>query len=172
VQVARAFVPELCVASVQVVLAPVLAGIALNRFLPRVVAKIAPLAPPVAVTMVALTCATVMAQAAGSVRQAGLVLLGAVAALHVGGFLFGYVFSRALRMPETTCRTNSIEVGMQNSTLGASLALMHFADPLTAAPCAISACMHSVIGSALAGAWRRVDPLEQDAARAETVPVS
>lgn len=46
---------------------------------------------------------------------------------------------------------------MQNSTLGASLALMHL-DPLAAAPCAISACLHSMIGSLLAGFWRRVDP--------------
>ena len=153
---------------VQVVLAPVLTGIALNKFLPRLVAKIAPAAPPVAVAMVALTCASVMAQAAGSVRQAGLFLMGAVAILHVGGFAMGYVCSRVLKMPETTCRTNSIEVGMQNSTLGASLALMHFADPLTAAPCAISACMHSILGSALAGFWRGVDPDAQDAARAQS----
>ena len=49
-------------------------------------------------------------------------------------------------------RTNSIEVGMQNSALGAVLATLHFADPLTPIPGAISACMHSVLGSALAGA--------------------
>ena len=49
-------------------------------------------------------------------------------------------------------RTNSIEVGMQNSALGAVLATLHFADPLTPIPSAISACMHSVLGSALAGA--------------------
>jgi bile acid:Na+ symporter, BASS family len=148
-----------------VVLAPVLTGIALNRFAPRLIARIAPWAPPVAVLMVTLTCATVMAQAAASVQQAGVLLLGAVVALHVGGFGLGYLASRVLGMPETTCRTNSIEVGMQNSTLGATLALMHFADPLTAAPCAISACMHSVIGSVLAGAWRKVDPVKQDELR-------
>ena len=50
------------------------------------------------------------------------------------------------------------QVGMQNSTLGASLALMHFADPLTAAPCAVSACMHSVIGSLLASYWQWANP--------------
>ena len=55
-------------------------------------------------------------------------------------------------------RRGDVQVGMQNSTLGASLALMHFADPLTAAPCAVSACMHSVIGSLLAAYWQRADP--------------
>lgn len=46
---------------------------------------------------------------------------------------------------------------MQNSALGAYLALAHFPDPLTAVPCAISACTHSLMGSAVAGAWRWSD---------------
>ena len=77
--------------------------------------------------------------------------------LHGGGFAAGYGMSKALRLPEAVCRTNSIEVGMQNSALGAVLARLHFANPLTAAPCAVSACMHSVMGSALAAAWRLSD---------------
>jgi BASS family bile acid:Na+ symporter len=43
---------------------------------------------------------------------------------------------------------------MQNSGLGVVLARKHFADPLTAVPCAISSVFHSVIGSVLAGWWR------------------
>lgn len=46
---------------------------------------------------------------------------------------------------------------MQNSTLGAVLATLHFSDPLTAAPCAVSACTHSVLGSMLAAYWRAQD---------------
>jgi len=34
------------------------------------------------------------------------------------------------------------------------LATLHFADPLTPIPGAISACAHSILGSALAGFWR------------------
>ena len=43
---------------------------------------------------------------------------------------------------------------MQNSALGVVRATAHFADPLVAVPCAISATAHSCIGSAIAGAWR------------------
>ena len=46
---------------------------------------------------------------------------------------------------------------MQNSALGVVLALAHFADPLTAVPCAVSATVHSCIGSAAAAAWRASD---------------
>ena len=47
---------------------------------------------------------------------------------------------------------------MQNSALGALLATLHFADPLTPVPCAISACMHSMVGSGIAAYWRLHDP--------------
>lgn len=51
---------------------------------------------------------------------------------------------------------------MQNSTLGAVLAALHFADPLTAAPCAVSACTHSVMGSMLAAFWQRTSAVEAE----------
>ena len=81
-------------------------------------------------------------------------LLLAVFLLHAGGFFLGYLFARVLGYDRIIARTISIEVGMQNSGLGAVLARRHFADPLTALPCAISATFHSVIGSILAGIWR------------------
>ena len=46
---------------------------------------------------------------------------------------------------------------MQNSALGAVLASLHFSDPKTAVPCAISACLHSILGSVLAAFWRWQD---------------
>ena len=78
-----------------------------------------------------------------------------------GGFALGYGLSKLLGIKERQARTNSIEVGMQNSALGAVLATLHFADPLTAVPCAISATMHSLLGSSLAGFWRLIDPEQQ-----------
>ena len=43
---------------------------------------------------------------------------------------------------------------LQNSVLGVLLASQHFANPLTAAPCAVSSVCHSVLGSLLAALWR------------------
>ncbi len=57
---------------------------------------------------------------------------------------------------------------MQNSALGAVLAAVHFSDPLTAVPCALSACLHSLMGSALAAAWRSSDATGE---KAETMAV-
>jgi bile acid:Na+ symporter, BASS family len=48
----------------------------------------------------------------------------------------------------------SIEVGMQNSALAVVLARTAFSSPLAALPGAISATVHSLMGSALAAYWR------------------
>ncbi|KAL4428699.1 hypothetical protein ABPG77_009805 [Micractinium sp. CCAP 211/92] len=146
----------LLVSTLQVVLLPVVLGAAINSAFPKQVAALAPLSALSAVVLIALICGRVMAENAAAVLQAGPQLLTSVFALHACGFFFGYALSRALGIPERAARTNSIEVGMQNSALGAVLATAHFpAHPLAAVPCAISACMHSVMGSMLAAFWRR-----------------
>jgi BASS family bile acid:Na+ symporter len=79
--------------------------------------------------------------------------------LHVSGFTLGYLFSLLLNRSETVARTISIEVGMQNSGLGAQLARANFpAGSGVDVPSAISALTHCIIGSALAAVWRRRAP--------------
>lgn len=148
----------LFVSTLQVVLAPVLLGVALNKLAPQAIRAVSPFLQLLAVVMVALVCGSVMSTNAAAVRSAGPVVLAAVVLLHVGGFLFGYAASRAVGLPERVARTNSIEVGMQNSVLGAFLAAQHFADiPLAAVPCVLSACTHTVVGSLAAAGWRASD---------------
>ncbi|KAI7837575.1 hypothetical protein COHA_008588 [Chlorella ohadii] len=145
----------LLVSTLQVVLLPVLVGAAINTFFHKQVEVLAPFSALSAVVLIALICGSVVAQNAAAVVQAGPKLLAAIFLLHAGGFFLGYALSRAVGIPERAARTNSIEVGMQNSALGAVLASVHFpAHPLAAVPCAISACMHSVMGSLLAAVWR------------------
>lgn len=140
--------------TVQVVLLPVAAGIGLHHGAPRLVRALLPVAPLVSVAAIALICASIIGQSADSLRESGARLVGAVFFLHAGGFGLGYALARVLGYDVVVSRTISIEVGMQNSGLGAVLARRHFADPLTALPAAISATFHSVIGSVLAGFWR------------------
>lgn len=84
-----------------------------------------------------------------------MTLLIAVVALHGCGFAFGYAAAKLGRVSVADRRTISIEVGMQNSGLGAKLAASHFAaNPMAAAPADISAVIHSLIGSLLAAIWR------------------
>lgn len=145
----------LFVSTLKVVVLPVAAGVAVNRWLPGVVRRVLPVAPLVSVITIALVCASVIGQNAAAVRAAGPRLLGAVVLLHAIGFAVGWAWARVFGFGETVARTISIEVGMQNSGLGVVLAQKHFpAEPLTAVPCAISSVVHSCIGSLLAGWWR------------------
>lgn len=141
--------------TLQVVILPVLLGMLLNRYVPRLVRTVAPVAPLVSVIVIALICASIIGSNAGTIKASALPLLSAVALLHLGGFVFGYVMARLMKLEESASRTISIEVGMQNSGLGAVLAKSSFAQmALAPIPSAISASFHSIIGSALAAWWR------------------
>lgn len=141
----------------KVVVAPVVLGVALNRMAPRVVAWAMPAAPLLSVITITLICASIIGQSSAAVKASAATLLIAVGLLHIGGFALGYLAARLFKYDRLIARTVSIEVGMQNSGLGVVLARGHFADPLTAVPCAISSVFHSVIGSMLAGWWRLKD---------------
>jgi BASS family bile acid:Na+ symporter len=143
--------------TIRVVLLPVLIGVFLNQRVPALVRIVLPVAPVVAVAVIVLICASIIGRNGADLLASGPSLLLAVTLLHAGGFGFGYLLARVCGYDEAVRRTASIEVGMQNSGLGAVLATRHFANPLTALPSAISATMHSVIGSVLAVHWRR-DP--------------
>ena len=140
--------------TVQVVLLPVLGGLALHHLAPRAGKVIQPVAPFVSVVVIALICGSIIGHSAEAIKASAARLLAAVLLLHAGGFALGYFWARILGYDRLIRRTLSIEVGMQNSGLGVVLARKHFADPLTATPCAISSVFHSVIGSLLAAGWR------------------
>lgn len=163
----------LFVSTSQVVLLPVLAGLALNHIAPRTVRRILPAAPLVSVLAIVLICASIIAQSADVLLASGGRLIAAVFLLHSGGFGIGYGFGRVFGYDRIVSRTISIEVGMQNSGLGAVLARQHFADPLTVLPAAISATFHSVIGSALAAWWRsKEERLDAEKAQPSGMPVA
>ncbi|KAK9676314.1 hypothetical protein RND81_11G068200 [Saponaria officinalis] len=69
-----------------------------------------------------------------------------------------YVASAICGFQETQRRAVSIEVGMQNSSLGVVLAASHFSSPLVALPAALSAVLMNIMGSSLGVMWRNIDP--------------
>jgi BASS family bile acid:Na+ symporter len=145
----------LLLSTVQVVVLPFLAAALLKRWAPGLTRLILPVSPLVAVAMISLIVASIIGAGRTTILEAAPGLLAAVASLHAGGFLVGYLLTRLTGSDITTSRTISIEVGMQNSGLGVVLARQNFADPLVAIPSAISSLFHSLIASALAAIWRR-----------------
>ena len=140
----------------QLVLAPVLAGLLLHHQAPRLAGFILPAGPIMSVLVISLIVGSIIGQNASAIFAHGGQLLLAVTLLHSGGFFLGYVVGRLFGFDLGVTRTISIEVGMQNSGLGAVLAKTRFAaEPLTAVPSALSSVCHSLLGSLLAAWWRR-----------------
>lgn len=149
---------------VSIVLVPVVAGTLLNTAFPRAAARVGAVLPLVAIVLVILIVGGIVGGAKAQIASHAGVLLAATFLLHACGFALGYVLARVLGLGEIEARTISIEVGMQNSGLGSGLAktpafAAQFATASQAAlapvPAAISAVWHVVIGSLLAGWWRR-----------------
>ena len=141
--------------TLQVVIIPVVLGVLLNRWAPRLVMRVMPVGPLLSVIGVCFICAVVFAANAEAILNHGAELILATALLHGGGFLIGYNFARVFGYRHQSARTISIEVGMQNSGLAIVLAKQAFPLlPLAPVVGAISAVMHSLMGSVLAVLWR------------------
>ena len=142
------------ISMVVIVLIPIFVGLVLNSTVGRRLARIKELSPLVSVLVIVLIVAAVVGATKESILSHWKTLLPAVFLVHAAGFTMGYFWGRLFQLDLRECRTFSIEVGMQNSGLGSHLAKTHFT-ALAAAPCAISAFYHCIIGSFLASIWRR-----------------
>ncbi len=165
---------------VVIVLLPVIAGIGLNTLFPKAAQRISTFSPLLSVVAVVVIVAGIIAKSRDLIAENAGTLLLAVVSLHFIGFALGYAITRLLKFAPPEARTISIEVGMQNSGLGASMAstkafAAQFASPVQAAlapvPSAISAVCHVVIGSLLAAVWGRAASLpESERASSEPLP--
>ncbi|PRX96294.1 bile acid:sodium symporter family protein [Allonocardiopsis opalescens] len=156
----------LLVSILQVVLVPVVAGVVVRAIATRLVDRVLPLLPIVSVVGIVVVVAAVVGANADAVRTSGIVLIAAVA-LHNGfGMVLGYLAARLTGIGEAGRRAISVEVGMQNSGLAASLAAVHFT-PLAALPAAIFSVWHNLSGAAVASWWARRPAMDEPAAAAE-----
>ena len=149
---------------VQIVLVPVVAGLALRLLLPRLVERCLDVLPLVSVAGITAVILAVVAGSARTLLDVGALVVLAVVLHNVGGLALGYGVGRLCRMSVPSRRAIGIEVGMQNSGLAAALATVHFA-PAAALPAAIFSVWHNVSGSLLATYWSR-RPVPSGAAEA------
>ncbi len=149
----------LCLSALQLTIAPVVLGVLIRWKLPRTADRIGACGPTVAVIAFTLVSGGIVAASAEAIASNFGRLALAAFTLHVLGFGVGYTISKVLRYPESVARTVSIEVGMQNGGMAASLAREHFsAMPLAAAAGVFSGVMQNIIGGLLASWWKRRTP--------------
>ena len=116
----------------------------------------------VAMIAICIVIGIIVAQSRDSLFDVGPILL-IVAILHNSiGYALGYFGARACQLDETTCRTISIEVGMQNGGLATALAVDVLNSPQAALAGAIFGPWMNVSGSVLASWWRQRIPDSSD----------
>ncbi|ULM99435.1 bile acid:sodium symporter family protein [Peribacillus frigoritolerans] len=139
---------------VQVILLPIVLGLAIKRFFPVAVEKSLTVLPLISVAAIITIVSAVVSGNAASIAASGFLIFTAVM-LHNGfGLLFGYLAAKVLGLDEVNRRAISIEVGMQNSGLGVALATAHFG-PLAALPSVLAAAWHNISGPILATYWSK-----------------
>ena len=142
---------------VKIVVLPVAAGVLAHRFLSKIVAQMTPLLPLVSVSAIVLIVAFVVSANLDRILATAATVFVAVALHNLFGLGLGFALARALGMEESKTRAVTIEVGMQNSGLAVSLAVLHF-NPAAAIPGALFSVWHNLTGPALATYWARKSP--------------
>lgn len=143
---------------VQVVVVPLALGFLVTHFFPRVTEKASGALPLVSVTAIALIIMCIVSHSVDALRDCGATVFAVVVIHNLVGYAAGYAVARLAGMTEPRRRALSVEVGMQNSGLAASLAATSFPSlSMATVPGALFSVWHNISGSILAGYFSRKD---------------
>lgn len=141
---------------VQVVIVPIVLGVAANHYFQRTTRRIVPLLPMISTLSIAFIIGIIVAHNATSILTCSLIVAVAVILHNVFGLVLGYGLSAITGSEPSKRSTIAIEVGMQNSGLATSLAATHFTFfPMAAVPGAMFSVWHNFSGSIAAQIFRR-----------------
>lgn len=140
---------DMLMSILQVVLLPIVLGIVLRMLFNDAVEKSMPVLPLISVIGIIGVASAVVAVNKENLLNTGLLIFGVVVLHNLIGYLAGYIVGRALKAQFADVKALSIETGMQNSGLAASLGLAHFS-PIAAVPGAIFSVWHNISGPLLA----------------------
>lgn len=131
---------------VQVVILPIILGIIINTFFEATVQKVVTLLPLISVTAIVLIVGGVVSVSSQRIMETGLLIMLVVMCHNLLGYGIGFLLAKLLHMNMAKAKAISIEVGMQNSGLATSLAMLHFG-ATAAIPGAIFSVWHNISGS-------------------------
>jgi BASS family bile acid:Na+ symporter len=117
-------------------------------------------------TGICIIVAIIVALSRDKLLEVGVPLIAAVILHNVAGYLLGYAGARALGLDESTARTVSFVVGIQNGGMGSGLAINVLKSPATALAPAVFGAWMNISGSILASWWRSKPIAEQRAVSA------
>ena len=156
------------VSILQMVLLPIVLGVVAHTLFRKQTAAALDVLPLISVLAIVLIIGAVVAGSRAQIIETGLLIFGVVVLHNAIGYALGFLAAKLFGLPYDAQKTLAIEVGMQNSGLGAALAKAHFAMmPLVAVPSAIFSVWHNISGSLLASYWATKAEKQTQAAQKE-----
>lgn len=133
----------------KMVILPILLGLAFHKILGAKVQIANDILPMVSVLGIAIIIAAVIAVSRDTILTSGLLVFIVVVLHNCIGYLLGYLLAKLSGFSEAQRRAIMVEVGMQNSGLGAALAATYF-NPAASLPSAIFSVWHNFSGALVA----------------------
>lgn len=155
----------------KMVVAPIVLGIVLNTLFRSTVEKVVKVLPLVSVVSIVLIVGGVVAVSSQRILETGALIMVVVMLHNLLGYSCDFAIGKLLKMDIAKAMAVSIEVGMQNSGLATSLAMLHFG-AAAAIPGAIFSVWHNISGSLaanyLAARMNKETLLEDDSEDADS----
>ena len=160
------------VSILKMILAPVFAGLLVNRYLHRYATWASRWLPGVSMWGICAVIAITIALSREDLIAVAVPLIGAAVCHNATGLTLGYWSARAFGLNSIDSRTVSIEVGMQNGGMATGLAFDVLQSGAAALPSAVEGPWAAVTGAGLASYWRRSNRAATVSPEASRSPVS
>lgn len=140
---------------VKVVIVPIVLGLLVKKLFHKQAQASAKALPLISVIAIVAIVTAVVSVSQQQIAKTGLTIFAVVVLHNLLGYLLGYLFGKLFKLDLSKKKAVAIEVGMQNSGLGAAIATAHFS-PLAAVPSAIFSVWHNISGPILATIFSRM----------------
>ena len=145
---------SLFLSTLRIVVVPIILGVLIHTFFGKKIAAVIKLMPLTSQVAILLIIGAVVSANHANIFTAATALVIPVVMLHnLCGYSLGYAFAKLLHLEEPQQKAITFEVGMQDSSLGATLAMKYFV-PQAAIPSTIFSIWHNISGSILSSWWK------------------
>ena len=145
---------NLFLSTLRIVVVPIILGVVIHSIFGKKIDAIIKIMPLISQVAILLIVGAVVSANHANIFTAATTLVIPVVMLHnLCGYVLGFGFSKLLGLEEPQQKAITFEVGMQDSSLGATLAMKYFV-PQAAIPSTIFSIWHNVSGSILSSWWK------------------
>jgi bile acid:Na+ symporter, BASS family len=153
----------------EIILVPIILGLIVNKLIRSGAQWMQKIMPVISMCGVFMMILVIVSAGRDNLLSIGPLLFLASMIQHTLGYFLGYWSGRLLKLDEATCRTISLEVGMQNAGLASGIAIQMGKVATVGLASAIAAPWMTISGSMLANWWRN-SPLAADGGNSPLAP--